>query len=53
MSSKKEGKNELVKKQTYKFSNTVIKVEPVFKQTGTRTLLHALSKIIKDDTKDS
>lgn len=53
MGRKKECENELVKKQTYKFNNTVIKVEPVFKETGTRTLLHSLSRIIKDDIKDS
>ena len=53
MGRKKECENELVKKQTYKFNNTVIKVEPVFKETGTRTLLHSLSSIIKDDIKDS
>jgi len=46
----KEKKNELLKKQTYKFDDRVFKVEPVFKEQGERTLLKALGQMINKDS---
>lgn len=52
-SNDKQNKHELEQSQTYKCDDTVIKVEPVFKKDGKRTLFHSLGQIVHKETQDS
>lgn len=52
-SNDKQNKHELEKSQTYKCDDTVIKVEPVFKKDGKRTLFHSLGQMVHKETQDS
>lgn len=52
-SKDKQNKHELEQSQTYKCTDTLIKVEPVFKKNGKRTLLHSLGHMVNKETQDS
>lgn len=52
MEKQKRDRKEPEEYQTYKFCDTVFKVEPVFKKDGSRTLLHSLGKMIKKGIND-
>lgn len=52
-SKDKQNKHELEQSQTYKCADTLIKVEPVFKKNGKRTLFHSLGHMVNKETPDS
>ena len=52
MEKQKRDRKEPEEYQTYKFCDTVFKVEPVFKKDGSRTLLHSLGKMIEKGIND-
>lgn len=49
----KQTKDMLETRQSYKFKDTVINVEPVFKTTGKRTLFDSLGLMMHKDSEQS